>query len=129
MLPEAKIRVALASGLSMVCSTCMKYEAGQALGLDRCTAREGCGSPIAGDTFHEYDGPITDFARFCFVCGEKPTKAIRVDGHVRVIGACTAHAEYVGKLTPVKKSLEVTPPKTLSSLFAQLSNGTFKPDS
>ncbi len=126
MLPENKISLLKTSGLSMVCSTCSKYAKGVELGLDRCTAKDGCGSPIIGDTFHEYEGPITDFVRYCFVCGEKPTKAIRVKGHVRVLAACDVHVEYVAQLAPKVDRPKPPAPKTLSSLLMQLSNGTFK---
>lgn len=146
---------AVASGLSTVCATCTKYHRAKAQGLDKCLAVDGCGSPIIGDTFHEYDGPITDFLRFCFVCGGPAAKGVRVKGHCRAIGVCGQHVDYVVTMAPKMTSpqlhLPVAPPegsrvilskegeikaedlrpkeqKTLGSMMAQLDAGTFKPD-
>lgn len=57
---------------------------------------------MSNDTFHEYEGPITDFLRFCFVCGERSTKGIRVRDHVRLLGACDTHVEFVKHLAPAQ---------------------------
>lgn len=100
-----KIEAAMASGLSMVCSLCTKYWDARDLGVPdgKCLAVDGCGSPIAGDVFHEFNGPITNFEKFCFVCGDRATHGIRVDTHVRVIGCCKAHVELVKNLRPEGK--------------------------
>jgi hypothetical protein len=148
-VPEADIRLAIASGLSMVCATCAKWQAAHEKGLEKCLAQDGCGSPIVGDTFHEYDGPITDFLRFCFVCGNPATKGIRVHGHVRLIGACDKHVEYVAQLAPTappperdllrtilspegeglaEKLLIPKPKRTLAQALVEMEKGTFKPD-
>ena len=94
------VAAAVGRGLSIICATCQKYwqaRDNQVPG-DRCTSSGGCGSPIAGDTFHEYDGPITQFDRWCFVCGDIATHALRVKTHVRVIGCCERHLELVKTL-------------------------------
>jgi hypothetical protein len=150
------VRQAVAEGYSVVCATCRKYHEAKARGLDQCLAEDGCGSPIVGDTFHEYDGPITDFLRFCFVCGDPAAKGVRVKGRQRIVGACLRHADYVVTMAPKLSSpglrrLPVVPPegartvisaqgeklvesllpkpqKTLSSAMAQMEAGTFKPD-
>lgn len=151
------VRSAVASGLSIVCATCTKYQQAAAQGLSKCFAVDGCGSPIVGDTFHEYEGPITDFLRFCFVCGGQATKGVRVKGHRRVIGVCSQHVDYVVTMAPKMSGpqlhLPVQPPegtrvvlasegeklaesllpkekseKTLSSMLTKLDEGTFKPD-
>jgi hypothetical protein len=59
---------------------------------------------MAGDVFHEYKGPMTQFDRFCFVCGNQATHALRVDDNLRVIGCCVNHIEMVQKLKPTGKS-------------------------
>lgn len=104
-LDPVKVAAAVHRGLSTVCATCEKYWAARDHGLpgDACLAKEGCGSPIAGDVFHEYVGPMTQFDRFCFVCGNQATHAIRVDVYVRVIGVCSDHIKLVQELKPEGK--------------------------
>jgi hypothetical protein len=101
-MDPSKIAVAVSSGLSIVCATCEKYWSARDKNVpgDACLAVEGCGSPIAGDVFHEYRGPMTQFDRFCFVCGSGATHAVRVDTHVRVIGVCSEHVQLVKTLKP-----------------------------
>lgn len=149
------IKQAVSEGVSIVCATCSKFHEGRARMSDRCTATDGCGSPIVGDTFHEYQGPITDFLRFCFVCGRPATKGLRVKGHERIIGVCVHHVDYVVTLVPKLTSpglrlplapeagsrIVVSPygetvvekllpkeEKTLATALAQMDAGTFKPD-
>ena len=143
--------IALASGLSVVCATCTKWKMAVDRGLDRCLAVDACGSPIVGDTFHEYEGPIVDFVKQCFACGGRSTKAVRVKGHVRVIGACDKHAALVAELAPkeprrlpilptttivspgsevLAESLAPKAPKhrSLAQALWEMERGTFKPD-
>jgi hypothetical protein len=148
------MQAAVASGLSVVCSTCKRYWEGKERGLRTCTAQDGCGSPLVGDTFHEYDGPITDFLRFCFVCGTKAEKAIRLRDHRRLIGVCSEHVKWVaspvgrdelatGKGVPIlsgtrtivsdrnevpTETLIPKPQKTLGTMMGEVEAGTFKPD-
>ena len=98
-----KAVMAAGDGLSVVCSTCEKYWAGIDRGLGRCLAVDGCGSPMAGDVFHEYRGPMANFAAFCFVCGGKATHVVRVDNNVRAIGVCSDHVRTVKTLKPEGK--------------------------
>lgn len=104
-LNPVKVALAVSGGLSAVCSTCEKYWDARDKGIpgDACLATDGCGSPIAGDVFHEYRGPMTQFDRFCFVCGNQATHAVRVDMYVRVIGVCGKHVELVQTLKPEGK--------------------------
>ena len=101
-LDAQRVAIAVARGLSVVCATCEKYWEARDAGVpdDRCLAVDGCGSPIAGDSFHEYRGPMVRFDQFCFVCGNKSTHAIRVADSVRVVGCCAEHVELVKKLKP-----------------------------
>jgi hypothetical protein len=62
---------------------------------DLCTAVDGCGSPLRGDCFHEYAGPLTDFTSLCFVCGKKPKFGVRVSKLLRPIGVCEAHIVWL----------------------------------
>lgn len=98
-----KVAAAISSGLSIVCATCENYWQARDLNVpeEKCLAKDGCGSPIAGDVFHEYIGPMKQFDRFCFVCGNQSTSAIRVDNLVRVIGCCEVHVDLVKTLQPV----------------------------
>ena len=151
----SEVKKAAASGVSLICATCHKYIEAKTRGLDKCLAEGFCGSPIVGDTFQEYQGPITDFLRFCFVCGGTATKGIRVKGHQRMIGACSTHVDYVVTQTPKMMSpglyLPVPPkegrvtvlsdeaeclaesmaPKTkksLAGMMAEINAGTFHAD-
>jgi hypothetical protein len=98
-------KAAVAGGLSIVCATCENYWGARERGVPdgKCLATDGCGSPIAGDVFHEYLGPMTQFDQFCFRCGDKATHALRVDKYVRVIGVCRDHVDMVKKLKPQGK--------------------------
>lgn len=84
-------------GVSHVCATCRKYWQGRASGLPRpqCTTLVLCGSPIAGDVFSQYDGPITDFTRWCFVCSRTADFAVQVRNEDRQIGICKEHVEFL----------------------------------
>lgn len=99
-LAEAAVR----SGLSAVCATCSRYWEGRDKGLPepRCTAKSKCGSPLAGDDFHEYSGPITEFDQQCFVCAGPSRYGISVRGRERVIGVCAEHAKLLSDLQPVE---------------------------
>jgi hypothetical protein len=97
------VEAAIKSGLSAVCATCHKYWEGREKGLPepKCTAITKCGSPLVGDDFHEYDGPMTTFDRWCFVCADKAKYGVTVRGRKRVIGVCQAHIKVFGELSPV----------------------------
>lgn len=140
----------VASGLSIICATCTKYRKAKDLGLAKCLSKEECGSPIVGDTFHEYEGPIKDFLKFCFVCGAPSQKKVIVRGHTREIGICLNHLDYVATMAPkqprrlplapityysdgVEKAVDSLLPdkerKSLSKMLLELEKGTFRPDS
>jgi len=104
-LTQDKIAIAVAQGLSVICATCEKYWQARDLKIpdNRCLSQDSCGSPIAGDVFHEYRGPMTQFDRWCFVCGADATHAIRVDNSVRVVGCCGNHVDTVRNLKAAGK--------------------------
>ena len=99
-LTEDNIAMAVARGLSVVCATCERYWQARDFNVpdNKCLAQHGCGSPIAGDVFHEYKGPMVRFDQWCFVCGASATHAIRVDNSVRVVGCCAEHVSLVKTL-------------------------------
>lgn len=140
-IDPTKVAAAVSGGLSIVCATCENYWEARDRGVsdDACLAKQGCGSPIAGDVFHEYRGPMTQFDKFCFVCGDRATHALRVKPYVRVIGACDDHVDMVDKLkakgkNPVSISIlsdggeraskeEQSPSKKMILRFKSSSNG------
>lgn len=96
----ARIGLAVASGLSVVCATCTKYWRARDAGIpgDRCLSETGCGSPLAGKAFHDYEGPIRNFEPWCFVCGQPSTHAARHDRSGKLFGLCKEHLVYVRDL-------------------------------
>ena len=133
------VQSAVAQGVSIVCATCDHFWEGVGRNLGRCTAPGPCGSPIAGDVFTHYQGPITDFTRYCFVCGEQPAKVLKVENLIRLIGVCEKHRSYLRDLVPASslvrpievltvddgksaKDLDKTEPKTLGSLLSHIAS-------
>lgn len=98
-----KIAAAIHSGVSIVCATCNRYWEGREQGLPepRCTVQKPCGSPFVRLTFPEYEGPMTDFASWCFVCGARAEKGISVGSNPRVVGMCNRHIPMLTQLEPV----------------------------
>lgn len=98
-----RVGLAIQRGVSIVCATCKRYWEGRARRLPepKCTAVRPCGSPLAALTFPEYDGPMTDFAQWCFVCGGRATKGVKVREESRIIGMCDEHVQWLGKVEPV----------------------------
>lgn len=144
--PDARIRLLVSQGLSFVCATCKRWAEAEERGLERCTATAPCGSPIAGDSFHLYEGPITAFTQLCFVCGETPKVGIRVKGQMRILAVCEKHQEYMTAMA-VKNAPQASEPKafriakdgealfqrlprpkTLGNLLASIEDGTVKTD-
>lgn len=99
MSPEDVVNE-IAQGVSPVCATCSQYWRGRELGLPRpkCTTLVRCGSPIAGDTFSQYEGIITDFGRWCFVCASEANFAVQVRDDERLIGICKEHVRMLTEL-------------------------------
>lgn len=62
---------------------------------------------MSGGTFHDYDGPITNFTKWCFVCAQPSKFGIQVRGSARVIGACAEHIKLMGELRPTGEETEV----------------------
>jgi hypothetical protein len=107
-----KVAVAIAGGLSAVCASCERYWAAREGGLPGhlCGTKTGCGSPMVGDVFHEYEGPMKGSLRnWCFVCGSKSRFGIKVRGKLGVIGVCEAHVHYVKQYAVKAKPVEAPP--------------------
>lgn len=103
-LDPNKVSLAMAQGLSAVCATCKKYWEARDKGIpgDACTTRIKCGSPIAGDTFSDYDGPLKGALHlWCFVCAKQAEFGVRLNNRATVIGACKNHIRYVESLRAV----------------------------
>lgn len=100
---HVKIALAVQSGLSTVCATCQRYWEGRDGGLpgDRCTAKKACGSPLIGDDFSSYEGPMSAFDQWCFVCGDTPAAVIAKPGSSRRFGVCERHKQALPTMTPV----------------------------
>jgi len=105
------VRAAVANGLSVICATCGRYWDGRRKGLpgSKCSVVKPCGSPIVRLTFPEYVGPITNFARMCFVCGGDSAYGLRVGASERVIGVCKQHVRMLKDVQPVNLKLNGDP--------------------
>lgn len=86
-------------GVSVICGTCQHYWNARERGIPGtgCMGRAGCGSPMAGDAFFDYDGPFTEehMAQHCFVCNHPSVYGMVVVGKKRIIGVCEAHLDLV----------------------------------
>src|SRR5580704_18062553 len=100
-IDPTKAALAIEDGLSAVCAMCENFWSAQEKGLSGCGQR--CGGPMAGGAFDKYRGPVTDFSKFCFVCGSKATHAVRATGNVRVLGCCATHIDTVKQFKPTDK--------------------------
>jgi hypothetical protein len=85
--------------LSIFCASCRRYWDARLAGVPghACLIAGACGSPLVGDDFGQYDGPITDRARWCFVCGEAADLVVEAVGK-RACGLCRAHAHVTHSL-------------------------------
>lgn len=137
-MDPVRVGLAFARGVNIVCATCQHYWEGREKGLPdpKCTSSSLCGSPFIGDDFHEYSGPISDFTRWCFVCGETAQYGLRARLKTRVVGICKEHLKLAqeikkdrgltldliskGKIIPIDNLIK----KTLKELMAEdLKNG------
>lgn len=102
-----KSAVAIENGLAAVCAFCEMFWVAQDQGRSGCGQK--CGGPMSGGAFDKYQGPITDFSNFCFICGDMATHAIRARGNLRVLGCCSAHVDKVKQWKPVdRESVNIT---------------------
>jgi hypothetical protein len=95
---------AMSTGLSAVCATCKKYWEARDHGVPGtgCLTKVKCGSPIAGDVFSDYEGPLNNALHlWCFVCARASDLGVRVQGKSQVIGVCRAHLSYIAQFQAV----------------------------
>lgn len=116
-MPFDPVKVALAmdGGLSAVCAACVKYWTARDRGVpgDACLAQEGCGGPLSGDAFHEYEGPAKGILHtFCFACGEKVRYLAKVKNKGEV-GVCATHLKLFDRLQPQGKEVREERPTEL----------------
>ena len=100
--PDA-VQSAIRGGLSFICATCNLYWSARDSGVDgdRCLSDSKCGSPIAGDDFHSYQGPLgTGMDKVCFVCGAPSSLGVRARGRQRIVGICDSHLPLLKELEP-----------------------------
>lgn len=125
-LDPLRVALAVKSGLSVVCATCTKYWEGRDRGLPdpQCTSITNCGSPLAGDDFHDYTGPMGgNLSDWCFVCGSLSTHGVRIRKKVRsrTVGVCDEHLPYLVQLEPVGVSPAVLQGREISGPSGLLS--------
>ena len=89
--------------VSIFCCTCTKYWEARDRGLPghQCLSTTRCASPLGGGDFHDYDGPLTETSRWCFVCGDPSTRAVKSPKSERLFGLCGRHAHFAHALVPV----------------------------
>ena len=100
-LDPLKMALATANGLSAICATCETFWEADDRGADSCG--QACGGPVSGGDFPKYKGPLTNFAALCFVCGGKPTHAVKGNKSLRVFGCCYGHLSVIQKMKPEGK--------------------------
>jgi hypothetical protein len=88
------------AGYSIVCATCDHMQRAHARGLDSC--HQPCGGPLSGQSFPAYVGPITDFQRWCFVCGETSKYGVTVPGGSTAFGVCASHLDTLRAVRATK---------------------------
>lgn len=94
-MTPSQIAIAASEGFSIVCASCRHLHRGRARKRDGCNKPQ-CGGPFVGRDFPDYDGPITDFTRWCFVCGE-PSKFAAIAESGKVFGLCKEHVRAMGE--------------------------------
>lgn len=67
-------------------------------------ARKPCRSPLDGGDYPEYVGPVQDFARWCFICGDPVSCVIQHRGSPRLFGVCAGHRKLLPKMATEAES-------------------------
>lgn len=125
-MDAVKVGLAVQHGLSIVCATCERYWQGHELGT-KCVTPGVCGSPLVGLTFPYYKGPITDFSRWCFVCGAGATAGVSVARQPRVFGICRQHIRYFSELEPRRGMDEKARRRNGVNVVEIIANGVYTP--
>lgn len=90
-------------GVPLACASCTNYWDGKLLGLPGCRIPGECGSPLVGDVFGQYNGPLTDdhLRDACYHCGGEGCVSIRVTGKRRLLNLCMEHFDTFLRMCPV----------------------------
>lgn len=97
-LDPAKVGLAVQNGLSTVCATCTSYWEGRDKGLPepQCAQEQPCASPLRGDSFSFYSGPLPTLEKWCFRCGsESDYSIVLTDATKRRVGVCSSHLDML----------------------------------
>jgi hypothetical protein len=95
MISPDKIAHARAQGVVFTCATCEKFWRAVDMGLNECRplTPTPCSGPLKGRDYPHYEGVLSgNLHHACFVCGDKPTGALRPKGG-QLIGVCEKHKE------------------------------------
>lgn len=121
-MDAARVALEVQKGLSIICATCERYWQGKEQGTS-CLDPGVCGSPFAGLTFSHYKGPITDFSRWCFVCGSSADFGVRVGRTSRVFGICQEHVGFFKEIEPQRTGRH-TPRRANGVRFVEIVRGS-----
>ena len=116
-MDPVRVGLAVQGGVSVVW-TCERYWEGRDRGLlePQCVTQRPCTSPLGGMAFPEYVGPISDFTRWCFVCGATATRALAAKGNPRRVGVCDEHATLKDRVQGARLDGNPVPPDILDML-------------
>lgn len=94
--------------MSWVCAHCVKLWRSLAKGQKKCEAalqNKGCGGPIVGLAYPEYEGVLTreSMVNYCFVCGaESDGMAMPKNGSGDGVGFCRKHEDRMFSMKVVE---------------------------
>jgi hypothetical protein len=106
VIKAENVALALRNGLFFTCALCEKYWEGIDRGLNGC-GKVNCGSPIKGNEFEDYIGPLSELRSKCFVCGNQSDFGVTVRGKWKIIGVCKSHVDLIKKLSPVMERADI----------------------
>lgn len=107
MIPPYLIDQAIREKVSAVCAQCVLFWRARAKGLSSCG--QDCGGPISGRDFPQYQGSITVFDSFCFVCRDDSVCCVKIPESSRQFGVCKRHLRFLDALRPVDDTLLISP--------------------
>lgn len=112
-LDDADVVGSLSKGWGIFCATCPHLYKGIELSLDGCV-KVGCGGPIRGLDFPDYDGviPRASFGDICLVCGRPESSTLVFVKGKHTFSLCDEHKRSLDvitnsdvKLTPIISSV------------------------
>jgi len=115
MLDPKRMIEAEIKNVAFICRMCERWYRGEDMGLvdvegdQVCDATGTCGSPVSGDDFDEYEGPLKGYLdKYCYICGKsKPEKVLVAKvGGAQKIGCCNHCFENEVKQLAVREAGE-----------------------